>query len=319
MNEGLTSWWEALPGDPTGSLLSGTAGLGWRVLVELLGRPEDSLAVSRLRGRANVEEPISWLLSPLRTDGTWTIEEGPWEPGGGGWRLLAATQLGADREDPRLQAAMSLLLESRSLPAGWDEGESEGPWCCLARVVEGAVALGWARHETVGEVLARLAEAAGPGGWRCAERSHDTCCPVTPVALVAAAGEVHRLAGHPTVGTAAASLRTGRLELQTSKPGYPNLLDTDEVECLWALARAGFSPEGWMEGSLKRLQSALGADGLVARFREGSSPALGSIDRQTGVDGRLWVSLHAAVALSRFAVPLGLPRRFPRKPANLNG
>lgn len=319
MIEGVASWWEALPGDPTGALLNGPAALGWRVLVELLGRPEDSMAVHRFRARANVEEPISWLLSDLAPDGTWNLEPATWEAGGGGWSLLAATQLGADRDDPRLQAAMEVLLESRDLPEGWESGAKAGPWCCLARVVEAAAALGWERHETVGEVLARLAEAGGEEGWTCIEPGHDGFCPVTPVALTAAAAESERLAGHPVLRTAAEVFAAGSLELQAEEPGYPNLLDTDEIELLWTLARSGASPERWMEGSLRRLQSALGADGLVAHTRQGPLPALGSAGGGTVIDGQLWVSLHAAVALSRYAVSLGLPRRFPQKPPDPEG
>ncbi len=317
MIESVTSWWEALPGDPTGALLNGTAALGWRALVELLGRPEDSMAVHRLRSRANVEEPISPLLSALAPDGTWALEPATWEPGGGGWRVLAATQLGADRDDPRLQGAMEVLLASRDLPQGWESGAKTGPWCALARVVEAAAAVGWERHETVGEVLARLAEAGGPGGWRCVESGHDGSCPVTPVALMAAAAESERLVTHPAVKRAAELLAAGILVLRTEEPGYPNLLETDEVELLWALGRAGFSPERWMEEGLRRLQAALGADGLVAQTRKKSSPVLGSADGEKVIDGRLWVSLHAAVALSRYAVPLGLPRKFPQKPPDL--
>ncbi len=254
---------------------------------------------------------MATLLEPLLPDGTWQLGEGTWEPGGGAWRLVAAAQLGADRQDPRLGAGMQRLLDEEDLPPGWDGTGAGVPWCSLARLAEAAAYLGWERHPLVGELLARLAEAEESGGWACALPGHGKNCAAVAVGLLAAAGWAGHLRRHPAVRRALDVLRRDLGNLPAT-PGAPNLGRTDLAEACMVLARLDTAPDPGLREPCLRLQAVLGPDAFPARVAP--PPAeLGAVAGAAAGESRLWGGLAVAVALSRFAVPLALPRRFPEK------
>jgi len=105
--------WEALSGDPLSWLLDNhVPNLHWRVLTELVGRPQDSQAVRRAQGGASASEPVASLLADLHPDGRWATDKPMWKRySGPGWRMVAAVQWGADPTDPRLDAAITKILD----------------------------------------------------------------------------------------------------------------------------------------------------------------------------------------------------------------
>ena len=280
----------------------------------MLGRPADSPAVRRARRGSNIEAPIATLLDPLRPDGSWRCDEPAWSPGAGpGWRMTVALELGADPGDPRLQAAAERLLGGSSLP-----GES----CQRARALAGLLRLGLQHHPTVQEGLAALeeAEATADGGWPCLVSGHRSAgggCFVTSVAvltLFAAEPELRReplrerAAGHLV---SSELLAGGHRPVGWLQPGHPNISRSDLVEAAWALAASGAPYDPRLREILAEVQRLQDEHGRWSRRWTATFP--GGIEGAAAGPSR-WITLHAATALSRFAVEAALPRMFPEPP-----
>ncbi len=316
--------WEALRWDPLRWLLADDAGAGvhWRVLVELFHRPAESVAVRRARGGVGVWPPMASLLDTLQPDGTWNQPEGDWHRFRGGvWRLVAAVELGADPDDPRLGEACRRLLGSDRLRRAADDGDP----CDAARVLNAAARLGWSSDPQFLELAQRLARrpAADDGGWSCSRATHagaGSSCAVTAVAVVGAADRYQHPAVEPIRRRAVEMLLGNRLWVggraprEWWRPTHPRLLSTDVIEACWALARATPSADQRMTAALVRVQEMQDDRGRWAALRTPSlSLPLPVPDRPKPGTPDRFLTLEAVVALLRLAVPLGLPRVFPRR------
>jgi len=313
----LTAW-RALRADPVPWLLSGRASnLHWRVLTDLFARPEDSPAVRRARGAASVCEPVATLLGELYPDGAWATGLADWAVyAGPGWRVVAAVQWGADPSDPRLQAAAARLVSETPGHGGFALRSSRPPSPPLtARLIQTMARLGWYRDPRVVEAMAWLDEAREWGG----EGGSDRNAAVTAVALLdalGAGGDERRR----NLRDRAAAVVMGGLERwvasgQPLRAGYPNLLRTDPVEMLWALARAGTPLDSRLRSALEQVQRVADGNG---RWRRGAgvpeSLHLRPSDRPRAGAPSRWITLVAAVAVLRYAEPACLPRLFPERP-----
>jgi hypothetical protein len=253
------TWWRHLKGDPTRFLLSDDEpGVVWRTLVELLGRPHDSPAVTRARRAAREMGAAAFLLrqqNPLGYWGSPVAYGARW--GGTAWHLLALAQLGADPEDPRVaRGAEVLLQELQPHSGGFTPAKGRPPAACFTAEVCAAMArFGFAHHPRVREAVAWLAEREEGGKlWSCTELRHlvDGACPVAAVAVVrfvaelppAERGQVSRLAKRAGRG-----LLDRGLWLEGPTPrgwlsfAQPNLAHTDLLDALSAFARVGWKAE----------------------------------------------------------------------------
>jgi len=315
LGEPCTEWWQALRGDPIGWLLDERhPNVAWRVLVELVERPAEAPAVRRMRGGASASEPVASLLAGLQPDGSWNGGEPAWTPfEGAWWRLIAAVRLGADPRDPRLAEGLRRLLEE-------GEGLGVSDPCARARAVEAACRLGWGDHSVVAEELARF-EAGAHGGWTCVHEAHHDAegrCMVTATALLAAAALRDRPA--PDLVEAAAARLVVWLESSVDPvepvpdTGFPNLMVTDPLEALGALAVSGFSWDGRLHAALAAVQLAQDGEG---RWRLDAEPeAFAHLEgwERPGRPSR-WLTLAALVVLKTWAVPAGLPNLLGPPPA----
>jgi hypothetical protein len=261
--------------------------LHWRVLVELVGRPDDSPAVRRARGGANAAEPVAGLLADLQPDGCWATTAPMWDRDTGpGWRLVAAVQWGADPEDPRLHAASERLLESAPGEGGLSRSPDAHPDPQLtARVLETMIALGWTKHPRVQEWIAWF---EGAADW------YDD--PVVCVAVLGSAAGRKALR-ESAVGGITGALTRGRAVLRD--PDHPNLETTDLAEIFARLAGAGIRWRSDWRAGLAELQELQDERGRWSADRPETSP---------------WVTLKATKALLTYAVDAGLPRVFPYPP-----
>lgn len=300
--------WGSLRADPIQWLLDERQpNLLWRVLVELFERPLDSVAVRRARGAASAAEPVATLLERLAPDGTWMERVGWWSRyHGAGWRLVAAVAWGADPDDPRLQAGWELLLAGVPGEGGFSFRVGDPPSPPLtARVVEGLARVGRLRQPRGQEALAWLEEGA-------------TLDPVTATAALAALSE------EPGVGRPGLAARCAELILdahgraidrpQRTRLGHPNLLRTDPLEMLRALAAAGAAYDPRMRGpllGLQRLQDRLARWNLTAAPPR--SLPLGGEGPQSGKPSP-WLTLHAVRVLLRYSEAASLPRLFSDHP-----
>ncbi len=304
--------WEALRADPLPWLLEGyRPELQWRVLVELVRRPPTSPAVERARGAAGAAEPVASLLKDLHPDGRWAVSGAFWRRyQGPGWRMAAAVQLGADPADPRLQAAAQRLLEESVGEGGFAPRVGAALSAVLtARMVAMLAVLGWCRHPRVQEALAWLSDdgRAWRGSWW--QRA------ITAVGVLAALTEGGELDRRDLRRRA-----TGEIEAvlavtegrRLGRFGHPNLARTDLAEMLWALARADAPLTASSRPSVLALQE---AQDTMARWRRRAvvAPSL-PMPRPEGAaaGASRWITLHATVALLRYAVEAELPRLAPR-------
>lgn len=315
----VSSGWEALSADPLPWLLDDERpNLVARVLVELIGRPPTSPAVVRARGGANAADPVATLLAPLQPDGTWAPGVGVrWGPGEPMARIVAATQLGADHGDPRLQAAVTAWLdEERSDgPVALGPGSGEpAPWR-TARAVEALCALGWSRHLGVQEALAWLEEAApssSDGGW---SDSHGGECAATAAAVLSATtsadGPRRQRLWERALASADRLLGSGAVDGAWTMPRFDR---SDVLELLWSAARAGapWNPE-WRPA----IETVQDGQDRTARWSARRDPPLDAVlvgchERSGEPSG--WLTLEAVGVMLRYAPDAGLPRRFPERP-----
>ncbi len=298
-----TQGWEALRGDSLGWLLDpARPNLHWRVLVELVGRPSASPAVTRARGGANASEPVASLLADLHPDGEWSTHLPLWAPyNGPGWRLIAAVQWGANSGDPRIHAGSERLLETAPGEGGLVRPRSKKPDHQLtARALETMVALGWQKHSRVQEWFAWF---EATEGWECD--------PIAAVAVLAAS----RSGGRPALQTRAVDglgqslVASGGNNFTTF--GHPNLLRTDLAEIFANLAGAGVAFRREWRRLFKKLQYRQEGQGRWSR----RSPIPRTLAVPEPEDPSKWITLKATRAMLTFAVEAELPRLFPLPPA----
>jgi hypothetical protein len=318
--EGVESGWEALAADPLPWLLDpDRPNLVARVLVEIVGRPANSPAVRRARGGANAVDPVASLLAPLDPDGRWNLDQDPWSEGvGPAWRIIAAAQLGADPEDPRLRAAVIRWLEDlgHDGPLAVGDGGPGGPTCWrTARAVHALCELGWSRHLRVQEGLAWLEDGAPvdrSGGWSSPDGGE---CGATAAAvlraLAATEGPRRARLFERARGSADRLLHDS---VEDGRWGAPRFAGTDVLELLWAVARCDVPWHADWSRALSRVQH--GQDGFArwsTRRDLIDDLPLGEAREPEGSPSG-WLTLEGVGVLLAYAVPAGLPRRFPHKP-----
>ena len=278
----------------------------------------------RARGGSDAVDPVASLIEDLYPDGSWASDVPLWRPySGPGWRMLAAIQWGANPADPRLQAAAEVLLETAPGEGGFARRENGDavPWL-TARLLHGLAELGWCRHPRFQEGLAWLedGDANHPyGGWRAVGRQSATGeCEVTAVALLGALTASSDRPRQVLKERAAESLVRTIVSARAvpTRCCHPCLGRTDEVELLWALARAGVSLEPGMDLAVRRVQLRQMEGG---RWRR-DLPVPESLhvpDQGPLRDPSRWVTLKCVVALMAYAVDAQLPRMYPEKPNSI--
>lgn len=254
------------------------------------------------------------LLEMLQPDGDWAVAGPTWSPGGAGWRILAAVQLGADPADPRLQGAAARLVAEQVGDGGFRRSQAAMPDVRLtARLAAMLCSLGWSRNPRLREAVAWLDEASPAtraGGWRGPDGGEDAVVPASLLAADAAAPGALRPA---LVERAAAAARQQLSDGSVSwRWTAPRLLGGDGLELTFGLLISGCS---WHQG----LASALAViqrgqdDGGHWQPRRPVARLLGDlrIDREVSA---ACLRLEAVAVLMAWAPAAELPRLFPAKP-----
>jgi hypothetical protein len=290
-----------------------------RVLVDLVGRPPTSPAVVRARGGGNAVDPVASLLEPLHPDGGWRLPPECWRSADGPVsRMVAAAQLGADPDDPRLRSAIAAWLDRDDAVMSTDGDRASTtttPWS-VARSAQTWCSLGWVRHLTVQEALAWLEEAAPSskdGGW-ADDRGGE--CAATAAAVLSALAPAdgtprRRRLFDRAMQSVDRLLARGDADQRWTVPRFDR---SDVLELLWAAARAGtpWNPAwSWAIRAVQDAQdhlarwSACVATPLDAAMGEGAE----GTGRPSG-----WLTLEGVGVLLRYAPDAGLARRFPERP-----
>ncbi|MCP4897270.1 MAG: terpene cyclase/mutase family protein [bacterium] len=311
--------WEALRSDPLPWLLDeAQPSAAWQTLIEIVGRPADSVAVARARGRANVTPPISNLLRPLNPDGTWVLTCDQWDAfAGGAWRLAAATQLGADPSDPRLQTAAERFLDAIQ----GDGGFTQDPRA-TARLLAAFAKLGWRSHPRFVEALAwiehKTSIAPDDGKDACLSDGESRTSRIVAAAVLQTLESAAWLDSRAKLAQWA---RDTLLEYVGVTVGsqldlrMPNLLTTDRGEALWSLVLSGCDLPASAAGSLRLLQK---MQDEKARWTVTEKPEqsleLGGFQGLSPEEPCPWLSVRSVRTLLASAVSCKLPRVFPAKP-----
>lgn len=306
--------WEALRADPLPWLLNtDNPAAASQTLMHVVGRPAQSQAVARARGGANAAVPISGLLSDLQPDGRWEGPSGYWElVEGGGWRTVAAVQLGADPADPRLQATAEVLagdLSSHSERSPADVGVLQV--VAIGRGVCALSQLGWRGDPRFVELMAWLE------AWVTESQAGETQALVSACILQGLCAS-DQIGGRAMLENRCAEIlceylgSVGRTETGLS---MPNLKTTDAGEALWSLAIAGRELEPRVVPVLRSLQERQDEQGRWRQETEsGELATIGGHPGLTPGGANPWLTARMVRVMQAFAVKYCLPRAFPQKP-----
>ncbi len=310
------TWWRHLRGDPTRFLFDGEdPGVEWRALVELLGRGPDSPAVERARAAARESGPAAEILRQQGAMGLWGSPGGVGHRWGGSlWRFLAATWLGADPHDPRVERAASALLAVLSPSSGGfsPARDTQRSACLTAAVCAAMMRCGFGRHPRVQEAVAWLWAREGEGGWSCPDLRHLVGgeCPhaaVWVLKTVVEAGDSDRRRLAPLAERATNWLESRGLLIEGPAPpgwrrfGYPCLGQSDLLEALATVAR-------WQHQAspavLQVLEVVLTRQDEGGHWRVERAAPLGE---KVGAPSR-WLTLQALVAVAACGESLGVKK-----------
>ncbi len=315
-------WWRHLRGDPVRFLLDeDEPGVVWRTLVTLLRRPHDAEAVVRARRAARErgaaaallagQDPLGYWGSPVAYGVRWS---------GSAWQLMAAAQLGADPEDPRVERAVEALLRVvQPRWGGFSPAHGKMPAACFTAELCAVLArLGYAHHPRVREALAWLAERdGGRGGWSCPDLRHL----LSGGCAIAATAVLRLVVEHPpeerrnlaALSRRAAGWLLGNgLFLAGPAPrgwlsfGSPSLHRSDLLEALAGLASVGWPQEATVAAALQAVLARQDQEGRWAQQqRLPAGEAFGAPSR--------WVTLKALIVLEayggeRFEAPAAIGR-----------
>jgi hypothetical protein len=172
-------WLERLNADPTPWLLEPeTPAVRHMALRWLLDRPVDDPEVVEAQAAAMRRDPVAATLAAQDPGGWWVKPGGGYAPKYTGtvWSLLFLDQLGADRRDPRIQAACEYVLSHTQTASGGfgASGRREGSpsdssalHCLSGNLLRALIGFGRLDDPRVGAAIAWEAAAiSGEGGVR---------------------------------------------------------------------------------------------------------------------------------------------------------
>jgi hypothetical protein len=144
----------------------------YRTLTELLGRPPDDPDVRETRGRALERGFAAEILEGRDPAGWWVNETSLYVPKylATNWRLIALSELAADRTDPRIRVSAELWMDRFALRGGGVGGNSKGTGhhCVVGNMTRALIRLGYADDPRIPNSLRWLVATAAPkGGWSC--------------------------------------------------------------------------------------------------------------------------------------------------------
>lgn len=199
----MATWLDMLKGNPLPWLLEDESpAVRHLALRYLLDQPEDAPAVRQARDLAMQTDPIAAILAAQQPEGFW-VKPGPgYTPKYRGtvWQLTFLDQMGADGDDPRVQAACEYVLSHSQARTGgfasWEGGSriiappppSLAIHCLNGNLLRALIGFGWLADERVQRAIDWQARAitgedftkyyrsgtSGPG-FCCVSNEHQPC------------------------------------------------------------------------------------------------------------------------------------------------
>jgi hypothetical protein len=160
----MAIWWHLLKEDPLSWLLAEeTPAVRHLTLRQLLDQPKDAPVVRQARASAMQTDPIASILAAQQPEGFWAKPGPGYTPKYRGtvWQLIFLDQLGADGQDPRVQAACEYVLSHSQARTGgfacWEGGRrEEAPppsslviHCLTGNLLRALIGFGWLSDERV--------------------------------------------------------------------------------------------------------------------------------------------------------------------------
>lgn len=146
----------------------------YRVLRELLDRPEDDPEVSAARKEIGARGWSAEILARQLPEGQWvtpgTTAQEIYRPEytATNWCMIVLSDLGATRSDPRVARAAELLLDRYSGPDFDELGGADSEVCCTGNDVRMMTRFGYGDDPRIVRATRWLVAAQKPdGGWHC--------------------------------------------------------------------------------------------------------------------------------------------------------
>ncbi len=306
-------WKDTLRADPVPWLLAaGDAALRYRVLVDVLDRPEDDPQVRAARAGIPTSPIVAGILAAQQPQGHWMEPQDTYRPKyrATHWQMILLAELGLPGNHPAALAGLRAMAGDIAL-IGADDAIAQGEvlWCYTGNTLRYLSRFGLGHTEAAVLAARRMVELAGRGPrWSCRYEEGRTCLwgavkalrglSAMPAAarpegsedLLAAAAE-DLLAHDYAAGRASAGVTTHGWETDWSKFGFPSFYESDLLEALDALAEAGYARDPryarWLEAVLAK-QDAQGRWTMENSF----NPLMHAPVEEKGRPSR-WLTLRA--------------------------
>ena len=324
----MDDWRNRLRGDPLPWLVDeAESAVRHLALRQLLDRPADDPDVRAARTAATRTDPIAAILAAQDPAGWWE-KPGPGYAGkyrGTVWSLVFLDQLGADPDEPRVQAACDYVLAHSQAKTGGFGASGAGRQappppsmvvhCLNGNLLRALIGFGWLDDERVGRSIAwQVAAITGEGdpSWNAITPGPGFCCGAneglpcawgatkallalarippehrSPAVEQALAASVEFLLSRdPAVADYPMGYGNTKPNGSWFRLGFPSGYVTDVLQVLEALVEAG-------AGRDPRLANAV--DWLVAQ-----QDAHGRWANRYAYAGKMWVDIDAPGAPSRW-------------------
>ena len=261
----MSAWKEFLLADPIPWLLEGEdAALRYRVLVDLLDRPESDSEVQKARAAIPEAPVVAAILAAQHPEGHWAEAKSTYRPKykATHWQMILLAEFGLPGNHPSVQRGLQRMADAIT-SIGAEDAIAQGDvlWCYTGNTLRFLSRFGLGASEGAIRAAERMIELAqSDSQWTCPHSDGRTCLwgavkalrglsSMPAAARPAGAAEVmasaaqHLLAHDYLSDGEKAGLTENGWESDWLKFGFPSFYESDLLEALDALAEAGYARE----------------------------------------------------------------------------
>ncbi len=261
----MSEWTKQLRADPLPWLLAGDdAALCYRVLVDLLDRPESDLEVQAAKAAIPGSPVVAAIVAAQQPAGYWVDGKSTYTPKytATHWQMILLAEFGLEASHPPVRRGLQRMAGAiAGIGAADAVAQGEVLWCYTGNTLRYLSRFGLGATEAAVHAAERMVElAARDREWICEHADGRTCLwgavkalrglsAMPPAARPAGSAELmadaarHLLAHDYLADRASAGVTRNGWASDWLQFGFPSFYESDLLEALDALAEAGYAQD----------------------------------------------------------------------------